>query len=184
MLTPAVILTARVHDIGKIGVLDSILNKPDRLTPEEKRIMDSHVECGAELIARYSDFARGVEIVLHHHERWDGLGYPKGLKGLDIPFLARLPNRAGETVLTGQHIANRRRPYPRISWAIQGSSLNQIRPGLVADPHVDNPIELAGSKLGPARDRSACGHPQFVNHITHLHVPALQCPHLLAQGAA
>ncbi len=90
MLTPAVILTARVHDIGKIGVLDSILNKPGRLTPEEKRIMDSHVECGAELIARYSDFARGVEIVLHHHERWDGLGYPKGLKGLDIPFGARV----------------------------------------------------------------------------------------------
>jgi HD-GYP domain-containing protein (c-di-GMP phosphodiesterase class II) len=83
-------VAARVHDIGKIGVPDVILNKPGRLTPEEKRIMDSHPERGAELIARYSDFARGVDIVLHHHERWDGQGYPKRLKGLDIPFGARV----------------------------------------------------------------------------------------------
>jgi HD-GYP domain-containing protein (c-di-GMP phosphodiesterase class II) len=83
-------VAARVHDIGKIGVPDVILNKPGRLTPEEKRIMDSHPERGAELIARYSDFARGVEIVLHHHERWDGQGYPKGLKSVDIPFGARV----------------------------------------------------------------------------------------------
>jgi HD-GYP domain-containing protein (c-di-GMP phosphodiesterase class II) len=83
-------VAARVHDIGKIGVPDVILNKPDRLTPAEKRIMDSHAERGAELIARYSDFARGVDIVRHHHERWDGQGYPQGLKGLDIPFGARV----------------------------------------------------------------------------------------------
>jgi HD-GYP domain-containing protein (c-di-GMP phosphodiesterase class II) len=83
-------IAARVHDIGKIGVPDAVLNKAGRLTPEEKRIMDSHVERGAELIARYSDFARGVEIVLHHHERWDGQGYPSRLKGLDIPFGARV----------------------------------------------------------------------------------------------
>jgi HD-GYP domain-containing protein (c-di-GMP phosphodiesterase class II) len=83
-------VAARVHDIGKIGVPDVILNNPGRLTPEEKRIMDTHPERGAELIARYSDFARGVDIVLHHHERWDGQGYPKGLKGLEIPFGARV----------------------------------------------------------------------------------------------
>lgn len=83
-------VAARVHDIGKIGVPDAILNKPGRLTAEEKRIMDTHPERGAELIARYSDFARGVDIVLHHHERWDGRGYPKGLKGVDIPFGARV----------------------------------------------------------------------------------------------
>ena len=83
-------VAARVHDIGKIGVPDVILNKPGRLTPEEKRIMDSHPERGAELLARYSDFARGVEIVRHHHERWDGQGYPQGLKDLDIPFGARV----------------------------------------------------------------------------------------------
>ena len=81
---------ARVHDIGKIGIPDMILNKPGRLTDEEKRIMDSHPERGAELLARYQDFARGMGIVRHHHERWDGQGYPDKLKGLDIPFGARV----------------------------------------------------------------------------------------------
>ena len=81
---------ARVHDIGKIGIPDSILNKPGRLSDEEKAIMDSHAERGAVLLARYHDFARGSAIVRHHHERWDGLGYPDGLKGLDIPLGARV----------------------------------------------------------------------------------------------
>jgi putative nucleotidyltransferase with HDIG domain len=81
---------ARVHDIGKIGIPDQILNKPGRLTDEEKFIMDSHPVRGAELLARYTDFARGMDIVRHHHERWDGQGYPDGLKGLDIPFGARV----------------------------------------------------------------------------------------------
>ncbi len=81
---------ARVHDIGKIGIPDQILNKPGHLTPEEKRIMDSHPARGAELLARYTDFARGIDIVRHHHERWDGQGYPDRLKGLDIPFGARV----------------------------------------------------------------------------------------------
>jgi putative nucleotidyltransferase with HDIG domain len=85
-----ILSAARVHDIGKIGIPDQILNKPGRLTPEEKRIMDSHPERGAELLARYKDFARGMDIVRHHHERWDGVGYPAGLKGLDIPFGARV----------------------------------------------------------------------------------------------
>jgi hypothetical protein len=85
-----VLSAARVHDIGKIGIPDHILNKPGRLTDEEKQIMDSHPARGAELLARYTDFARGMEIVRHHHERWDGLGYPDGLKGLDIPFGARV----------------------------------------------------------------------------------------------
>jgi putative nucleotidyltransferase with HDIG domain len=81
---------ARVHDIGKIGIPDQILNKPGRLTPEEKRIMDSHPARGAELLTRYTDFVRGMDIVRHHHERWDGQGYPDRLKGLDIPFGARV----------------------------------------------------------------------------------------------
>jgi hypothetical protein len=81
---------ARVHDIGKIGIPDQILNKPGRLNDEEKLIMDSHPVRGAELLARYTDFARGMDIVRHHHERWDGQGYPDGLKGLDIPFGARV----------------------------------------------------------------------------------------------
>ncbi len=81
---------ARMHDIGKIGVPDAILNKTGRLTLDEKTIMDSHPERGAELLARFADFANGQKIVLHHHESWDGSGYPDGLKSWDIPFGARV----------------------------------------------------------------------------------------------
>jgi HD-GYP domain-containing protein (c-di-GMP phosphodiesterase class II) len=81
---------ARIHDIGKIGVPDLILNKPSKLTAEEKAIMDSHPVRGAELLARFSEFANGQAIVRHHHERWDGGGYPDGLRSWDIPFGARV----------------------------------------------------------------------------------------------
>lgn len=81
---------ARVHDIGKIAIPDGILNKPDQLTGEERAIMESHPRRGAEFLARYHDFQRGINIVLSHHERIDGQGYPDGLRGDDIPFGARI----------------------------------------------------------------------------------------------
>jgi HD-GYP domain-containing protein (c-di-GMP phosphodiesterase class II) len=85
-----IVSAARVHDLGKIGVPDHILNKTGLLTPEEKAQMDSHSARGAELLARFPDFARGQAIVRGHHERWDGGGYPDGLHDWDIPFGARV----------------------------------------------------------------------------------------------
>lgn len=85
-----VVVAARVHDVGKIGVPDSILLKPESLTPDEQRVMEAHTEHGADLLKRYADFAAGVEIVRHHHERWDGEGYPHRLRGNAIPFGARV----------------------------------------------------------------------------------------------
>ncbi len=81
---------ARVHDIGKIGVPDAILHKPGRLTTEERATMEQHPVHGEALLTRYRDFARGVAIVQHHHERWDGTGYPDGLVEMAIPFGARV----------------------------------------------------------------------------------------------
>ena len=81
---------ARVHDLGKIGVPDHILNKTGLLTPEEKAVMDSHPAQGAELLARFAESAHGQAIVRHHHERWDGQGYPDRLARWDIPFGARV----------------------------------------------------------------------------------------------
>jgi len=83
-------LAARLHDIGKIGIPDSILKKPGKLLPEEMAVMQTHSEKGAELISKYKDFARGAQMIRHHHERWDGKGYPAGLKAHDIPFGARV----------------------------------------------------------------------------------------------
>jgi HD-GYP domain-containing protein (c-di-GMP phosphodiesterase class II) len=85
-----IVAAARVHDIGKIGIPDAILNKVGRLTDEERLAMEAHPVYGESLLKRHADFARGTKIVRHHHERWDGAGYPDGLKGTDIPFGARV----------------------------------------------------------------------------------------------
>ncbi len=85
-----ILAAARVHDIGKIGLPDAILHKPGRLTDEERAAMELHPLHGEALLTRYRDFARGVAIVRHHHESWDGAGYPDGLARTDIPFGARV----------------------------------------------------------------------------------------------
>jgi HD-GYP domain-containing protein (c-di-GMP phosphodiesterase class II) len=83
-------IAARLHDIGKVGVPDEILEKGGKLTSEEWRLMQSHSSKGADLLSHYQDFSRGAELILHHHESWDGTGYPNQLKGYDIPFGSRL----------------------------------------------------------------------------------------------
>ncbi|CAA9338214.1 MAG: hypothetical protein AVDCRST_MAG93-6510, partial [uncultured Chloroflexia bacterium] len=85
-----ILTAARVHDIGKIGIPDAILLKPARLTLEEEALMRTHASEGAHLLVRYPDFRRGVDVVRHHHERWDGQGYPAKLSAHAIPFGARV----------------------------------------------------------------------------------------------
>lgn len=85
-----VFAAARVHDIGKIGMPDDILKKAGALTPAEHKTIEGHSAAGANLLKRHPEFARGREIVLHHHERWDGRGYPARLKGMKIPLGARV----------------------------------------------------------------------------------------------
>jgi putative nucleotidyltransferase with HDIG domain len=79
-----------LHDLGKIGVRDDILNKPGPLSEEEWQVMRRHPDIGADMIAQHSALAEVAPIVRHHHERWDGSGYPAGLKGDVIPFGARI----------------------------------------------------------------------------------------------
>jgi putative nucleotidyltransferase with HDIG domain len=80
-----------LHDIGKIGIDDAILRKPGRLTPAEFEIMKTHTTKGAKILEQVPDLPRAViDIVRSHHERWDGQGYPDGLKGEAIPELARI----------------------------------------------------------------------------------------------
>lgn len=90
-------LAASMHDIGKVGIADSILLKPGSLTPEERRIMEMHAVIGADtLIAirgRVGDdelINMGIQVALSHHERYDGRGYPYGLSGEQIPLSARI----------------------------------------------------------------------------------------------
>jgi putative nucleotidyltransferase with HDIG domain len=79
-----------LHDLGKIGVRDDILNKAGPLSEEEWDVMRKHPDIGADMIAQHSALAEVAPLVRHHHERWDGTGYPAGLKGDVIPFGARI----------------------------------------------------------------------------------------------
>lgn len=86
-----------LHDIGKVGISDAILLKPGRLTPEEYEEMKRHAEIGARTLEEVACsspkggfFRMAAQVARHHHERWDGTGYPAGLKGRDIPLCARI----------------------------------------------------------------------------------------------
>jgi putative two-component system response regulator len=85
---------SQMHDIGKIGIPDAILLKAGALTHDEWAIMKTHTTLGAQLLSRgHSPYLQmGAEIALYHHERWDGAGYPAGLKGQLIPISARIMN--------------------------------------------------------------------------------------------
>ncbi|AZR72264.1 phosphohydrolase [Anoxybacter fermentans] len=83
-------IAAHLHDIGKIGIPDSILNKPGRLTEDEFKIVQQHPLKGFEILNKVKSFRKIAEIVKYHHERYDGKGYPDGLKGERIPLEARI----------------------------------------------------------------------------------------------
>ena len=81
---------ALLHDIGKIGVPDAVLNKPGRLTDEEFAVIKSHTTTGGSILSRSKDLKQAALVAQYHHERFDGRGYPMGLKGTDIPVHARI----------------------------------------------------------------------------------------------
>ena len=81
---------ASVHDLGKIGVPDRVLLKPGPLTADEKKTMWLHTEIGSRILGQFHLFRAGADIVLHHHEQFDGSGYPSGLAGDAIPIGARV----------------------------------------------------------------------------------------------
>jgi len=79
-----------LHDVGKIGIPDSVLFKPGKLNREEWRIMRAHPARGEEICRPLISLGRALPLIRNHHERWDGTGYPDGLRGQNIPFLARV----------------------------------------------------------------------------------------------
>jgi diguanylate cyclase (GGDEF)-like protein len=83
-------MISNLHDIGKIAIDDKILNKPDKLSPEEWKIMKRHPETGYRILSSIPEYGEIAEDILSHHERWDGKGYPRELKGEEIPIRARI----------------------------------------------------------------------------------------------
>jgi HD-GYP domain-containing protein (c-di-GMP phosphodiesterase class II) len=82
--------SGHLHDIGKIGIRDSILLKPGPLTEEEYEVIKKHPVIGSNIIGHLGLMSEEQKIIHHHHERWDGSGYPDGLKAEEIPFLSRI----------------------------------------------------------------------------------------------
>jgi putative nucleotidyltransferase with HDIG domain len=85
-----VYLAGLLHDVGKIGIDDNVLRKPGKLTDAEYEHIKSHVEIGYRILRGLKKMGHLLPIVLHHHESWDGKGYPYGLTGTNIPYLARI----------------------------------------------------------------------------------------------
>jgi putative two-component system response regulator len=135
-------LAARLHDIGKIGVPDAILLKPDKLNEAERQIMRTHTTVGAELLSKsnIAQMQMAEEIARHHHEWWDGSGYPGNVSGSAIPLAARI------TALADVFDAlTHARPY-KVPWPVQ-AALDEIArlKGLQFDPQLtDHFIVLIG----------------------------------------
>ena len=86
----AIIAAAHVHDLGKVGSRDGSLKKPGELSDEERQEIEQHAAIGAEIVSRLEAYKLSVDTIRHHHERWDGTGYPDGLAGERIPLGARI----------------------------------------------------------------------------------------------
>lgn len=153
---------AALHDIGKIGVRDDILNKPGPLTEEEWEIMRRHPDIGADMIAQHSALAEVAPLVRHHHERWDGTGYPAGLKGDVIPFGARILAVADSfDTITGARLYRRSLMTP-----IEGVEDISRRASQWYDPNVVDALrELHGLRPVEVPDR-----PEVPRRITALKV--------------
>jgi putative nucleotidyltransferase with HDIG domain len=124
---------ALLHDVGKIAIPEYILNKPGKLSPAEFERMKSHVRVGAEILSQV-DFPYPVApIVLHHHENWDGSGYPDGLQGNDIPVGARIL-----AVVDCFDALTSNRPYRRALSVQETFEIIEARSGTMYDPSLVN----------------------------------------------
>ncbi len=124
---------ARLHDVGKIGIPDSILLKPGKLTPEETAIMQTHVRIGYDWMNRVAFLSPAAQIVLAHHEFFDGSGYPQGLRGEEIPLGARIFSIADTMdAMMSDRPYRRGRPYDVARAEIERESGRQFDPRVVA----------------------------------------------------
>ena len=141
-----------MHDVGKIGIPDHILLKPGKLTEEEWQVMRRHPRIGADIIGQHSDdlLQSAWAIALCHHEKWDGTGYPTGLKGEDIPLMARIAALADVfDALTTE------RPYKK-AWTIEAAvSHIEAHAGSHFDPELIEPFRQALPEMLRIREQFA-----------------------------
>lgn len=124
-------LFAEVHDLGKVAISDSILNKKGPLTEEEWEIMKQHSEKGYRIALSLPDLAGIADLILKHHERWDGKGYPLGLKGKEIPILCRILS-----IADAFDAMTSKRPYNRVKSIKEALSEIKENAGTQFDPEI------------------------------------------------
>ncbi|MBP3271620.1 MAG: HD domain-containing protein [Ruminococcus sp.] len=123
---------ALLHDIGKIGIPDSVLNKPGRLTDEEYALMKTHVTRGAEILKDFTLIDHVVEGARYHHERYDGKGYPEGLSGKDIPLYGRIIAVADTfDAMTANRIYRKRQDFDYVMSELHKGRGTQFDPELL-----------------------------------------------------
>ena len=125
-------LAGLLHDVGKIAVPDRVLCKPGKLTREEYETLKHHVSFGVAIIQGVLNDTAVIDAVAHHHERWDGLGYPKGIAGLQAPLLGRIMQIADAVSAMRLHRPYRQAlPWARITAELRGGAGAQFDPDLV-----------------------------------------------------
>src|SRR5436189_358733 len=138
---------ALLHDTGKIAVPEHILNKPGRLTSAEFEKMKKHAPIGADILSSIEFPYPVVPIVRHHHENWDGTGYPDGLKGADIPLGARILS-----VVDCYDALTSDRPYRRRMTEADALQIIVDRRGTMYDPVVVDAFMVAHTRIMPLTD--------------------------------
>jgi putative nucleotidyltransferase with HDIG domain len=143
-------LAAKVHDIGKIRVPDAILLKPGKLTAAERRVMETHPRLGFDILRPFSEYAKVLDLVLTHHERYDGLGYPNGTVGRRLLMIAQvIPVADSLDAMTSDRAYRHAR-----SWE---SAMEELRRGAGTqwNPRVVDAAVAALRQDAPARPRQA-----------------------------
>lgn len=126
--------SAYLHDIGKIQISKDILNKREKLTDEEWNIMKTHPECGVDIIRTVPALNDVCPLILHHHERFDGTGYPNSLKGEEIPFLVRILSVCDSfDAMTSNRPYSKRKNYSEAIQELEENSSTQFDPEVVKE---------------------------------------------------
>ena len=147
-------LAAHLHDIGKIGIPEAILNKEDKLLPAEWELIKKHPEIGYNILSKSKQMKEIAKIVLHHHERWDGKGYPQGLSKGEIPLGSRII-----AVADSIDAMTSSRPYRMaLSWEECQKEINE-NSGVQFDPAVVKATNIAskGWKIDPEYTNQSIG---------------------------
>lgn len=135
-------MAALLHDIGKIGMYDYILNKPDKLLPQEFEIVKLHPLKGAEILRPINQLNEVINIISHHHEHYDGGGYPDGLRGENIPLLSRILQ-----VADAYDAMTSERPYRKVLGKRKALEELKVCAGRQFDPRVVDAFMRAINKV-------------------------------------